>query len=107
MGSSLKKIMIEETHMDKIKQKFNQCENIVGEIISETNKLKDIIYENYKGSASAGVDDYFTVINQHIDVLKLCYSQMADYTNMVKEVSITVDKLLVNIYNKGIGGLIK
>jgi uncharacterized protein YukE len=107
MGSPLQKIIVEETHMDKITYGFNQCEDYVGEIIAETMKLKQIIHENYKGRASAGVEDYFNTLYQHLDVLKLCYGQLADYTNMVKEVSMTVDKLLVNLYNKGIGGVIK
>lgn len=107
MRSPLQRIIIEEAHMDKISHGFNQCADYVGEIVSETRKLKQIMHENYKGRACAGVDDYFTVLNQHLAVLELCYTQLENYTNMVKEISMAVDKKLVNIYNKGIGGVVK
>lgn len=104
----IQKIIVDENHMDKISFECNKCANYVGEIITETKNMKDIMEESYKGMASAGLNDYFTVLNQHLDVLKLCYKQLADYTDMVKEVSFSVDKSIVNFYHKiGKGGASK
>lgn len=108
MPALTQKIIVVENHMDKISYEFNKCANYVGEIITETKNMKVIMEESYKGMASAGLNDYFTVLNQHLDVMKLCYKQLADYTDMVKEVSLSVDKSMVNFYNKSDkGGAIK
>lgn len=95
------KINMNQNNMDQISIEFNRCANYVGEIISETKSLKNILAVNYKGRASAGLNDYFTVLDEHLDVLKLCYDQLADYTTMVKEVFLSVDNALEIFYNNG------
>lgn len=101
MSAANQKIMVNQNHMDHISAEFDKCANYVGEIITETKNMKNIMAANYKGRASAGLNDYFTVLNNHLDVLKICYEQLADYTIMVRDVTFSVDKALEIFYNKG------
>lgn len=99
MQALLEQIVVDETHLDEISLEFNKCANCVEEIITETKNLKYILANNYKGRASTGVNDYFDVLNKHLDLLHLCYKQLVNYTEITKETSLFVDKLLGNLYN--------
>lgn len=101
MQKIINRIVVDETHMDEITSEFNKCVTCVENIITESKNLHDILKTNYEGRALVGVNDYFNVLNNHLNVLNLCYQQLGDYTKVVKESSLEVDKLLEKIYNKG------
>jgi hypothetical protein len=94
MPGSAVKISVRETSMEEIALEFNKCAACVEDIITESKNMKSIMEYNYRGRASAGLSDYFTVLDRHLDLLKLCYGQLSDYTTMVKEVTFMMDNLV-------------
>ncbi|WP_033164320.1 hypothetical protein [Clostridium sp. KNHs205] len=106
MPISTAKISVRETSMEEIALEFNKCASCVKEIITESEKMKSIMQYNYSGRASSGLNDYFTVLNQHLDILQLCYGQLSDYTTMVKEITFMMDSFIgKNFFNNGKGGI--
>ena len=91
-------IVVNEAHMNQISNELNKCANYVEDIIVETNNMKNIMEDSYHGRASTGLYDYFSVLNQHLDLLNLCYKQLASYTDMVKDLCMSTDKSIASLY---------
>lgn len=94
MASFAGNIVSNKQHMESITLKFNSCAEYVGDIITETETMKQILDDNYSGSAADGLADYYSVLTQHLDLLQQCYTQLGSYTKVAKDLFIQTDLLL-------------
>ncbi len=94
MASFAGNIVSNKQHMESITLKFNTCADYVGDIISETEIMKQIFDDCYSGSAADGLEDYFSVLKQHLELLQQCYTQLGSYTKVAKDLFIQTDLLL-------------
>jgi phage-related protein len=78
-------IKISPETLEELSQKFTDGAGVIDNIMKEVNNLDKLFTNYYVGFASEIIVELYGKVNEHLDILKSCYMNTADYVTDVKE----------------------
>lgn len=95
------KIIYDQDLMDQISAKYKEGFNIVEELIENFNLFKESFIEYYDGQSN---DEIFATLSEtlskHLEILKLCYSNMSEYVFISKKLMMALDDTFSDVFDK-------
>ena len=91
-------------HMDEISVQYKLCADYAGDAIKTLKQVTDSFSDNYRGQSDELLPDMLGKAQEHLELLRECFTQMQNYVASTKENAMELDsKLKGHLSAKGNG----
>lgn len=77
----MKEKIYNSEHMTTISDEYGQCGDMVDKIISLTTSMQESIMGCYEGEGTGILENTFSKLSQHLDLVKSCMSVAQNYVS--------------------------